>query len=101
MSFAVAWGADTLEAGNTLRDWEFLDSPDQHFQLKFFSPSFSTNRYLGIQYTQGSVTRIVWVANRARPLTDSSGVLNLIRDGVLLIGYNGNSIVVNSDSIRP
>lgn len=98
-SYSTAQGTDTLEAGNTLRDWEFLESPLKHFQLKFFSPSFSTNRYLGIQYTQGSVTRFIWVANRARPLMDTSGVLNLSREGVLSIDYNGTSIVVNSERL--
>lgn len=94
----LSHAADTLAAGSVMKDWEFLVSPNNVFKFGFFNPIFSGNRYLGIQYMNYSELKIVWVANRENPLTDSSGYLNITDDGNLIIhDQRGTSITVNSE----
>lgn len=94
----LSHAADTLAAGSVMKDWEFLVSPNNVFKFGFFNPIFSGNRYLGIQYMNYSELKIVWVANRQNPLTDSSGYLNITEDGNLVIhDQRGTSITVNSE----
>ncbi|KAI8022665.1 G-type lectin S-receptor-like serine/threonine-protein kinase B120 [Camellia lanceoleosa] len=95
--------ADTLGAGQEMKDWEHLESSNVQFQLGFFSsPSGSTNRYLGILaqefYYPNETYEVVWVANAANPLTDSSGVLKITQEGTLMINDSrGISITLNSE----
>ncbi|KAL7259818.1 hypothetical protein ACSBR1_005645 [Camellia fascicularis] len=84
-----------------MKNWEHLLSSNRLFQLGFFNPSGSTNCYLGILavklYENGS-KMLVWVANRANPLTDTSGVLKITQKGNLMINDSkGISITVNSE----
>ncbi|XP_074570598.1 receptor-like serine/threonine-protein kinase SD1-8 [Curcuma longa] len=80
-------------AGNTLipshplldADGASLISPGGMFELGFFSPVCSGNRYLGIWFHNISVQTVVWVANRRRPLRDRSGRLSLTPNGTLLV----------------
>ncbi|GMP60073.1 hypothetical protein CsSME_00023090 [Camellia sinensis var. sinensis] len=95
--------ADTLGVGQEMKDWEHLESSNVQFQLGFFSsPSGSTNRYLGILaqefYYPNETYEVVWVANAANPLTDSSGVLKITQEGTLMINDSrGISITLNSE----
>ncbi|KAK4398433.1 G-type lectin S-receptor-like serine/threonine-protein kinase [Sesamum angolense] len=47
------------------------------FELGFFSPDNSRNRYVGMWYKNVPVMTVVWVANRETPLTSTSGVLRV------------------------
>lgn len=47
------------------------------YELGFFSPEKSNNRYLGIWFKKIKPRTVVWVANRDNPLTDRSGVLRV------------------------
>ena len=66
------------------------------FKLAFFSPENSTNRYLEIWYNKKSVLPAQWVANRDKPLKDSSGVLTISEDWnlVLLNGLLKSAVCV-------
>ncbi|RVW37260.1 G-type lectin S-receptor-like serine/threonine-protein kinase [Vitis vinifera] len=55
------------------------------FELGFFSPDSSKNRYVGIWYKKVATRTVVWVANRQIPLTDSSGILKVTDRGTLVI----------------
>ncbi|KAI7751296.1 hypothetical protein M8C21_028154 [Ambrosia artemisiifolia] len=68
------------------------------FELGFFSPGKSKNRYLGIWYKKISYRTVVWVANRNKPIADTSGMLKLSRLGNLLIQSDGNPMVWSSNS---
>ncbi|RVW12941.1 G-type lectin S-receptor-like serine/threonine-protein kinase [Vitis vinifera] len=70
------------------------------FELGFFSPGNSKNRYLGIWYKKASKKPVVWVANRESPLTDSSGVLKVTQPGILVLVNGTNGILWNSTSSR-
>ncbi|KAL4619322.1 hypothetical protein ACB092_06G070600 [Castanea dentata] len=89
--FVFSDAADSITQSQSLKDIETttLVSKDGGFVLGFFSPGNSTNRYLGIWYHKIPGKTVVWVANRANPITDLSGVLNVNSSGSLvLLGQN-------------
>ncbi|KAF4384353.1 hypothetical protein F8388_004586 [Cannabis sativa] len=89
--------ADTLIAGEIMRDWQFLESPNKIFRLLFFVPTFSNKRYLGIQHMYAFDAKFVWVANREKPLMDTSGYVNINIEGNLVINSNNTtSFIINS-----
>ncbi|KAK9936203.1 hypothetical protein M0R45_013056 [Rubus argutus] len=68
-------------------DGDYLVSKQSKFQLGFFSPGNSSHRYVGIWYSQSKVSAktVVWVANRNKPINDTSGVLTINRYGELVL----------------
>ncbi|XP_078157046.1 receptor-like serine/threonine-protein kinase SD1-8 isoform X1 [Carex rostrata] len=70
---------DTLTLNSSLTSNETLVSSGGVFTLGFF-PSGS-NQYLGIWFTNMVQQTIVWVANRDKPIPDSTGVLFLNSTG--------------------
>uniref|UniRef100_A0A5B6YZ94 Receptor-like serine/threonine-protein kinase n=1 Tax=Davidia involucrata TaxID=16924 RepID=A0A5B6YZ94_DAVIN len=71
--------------------WSFPFQWREKFQLGFFSPNNSKNRYLGIWYYNITPQTIVWVANRNHPLNDSSGVMKIGENGnLILLDHTGN-----------
>ncbi|KAJ9552474.1 hypothetical protein OSB04_016519 [Centaurea solstitialis] len=95
--------ADTIAVNQTLKDGETIVSPQQTFELGFFTPgNTSRNRYLGIWYKRQATGTIAWVANREIPIrNDSGGELTLRSDGVLVLrDSTTDTIVWSSDSFR-
>ncbi|XP_015886431.4 G-type lectin S-receptor-like serine/threonine-protein kinase At1g61370 isoform X2 [Ziziphus jujuba] len=80
-----------ITSSQVLSDGQTLVSPNQTFELGFFSPNNSGNQYVGIWYKEISPRIVVWVANRENPLavTDSSASLT--------IGSNGNLNLVDGN----
>ncbi|KAL0012776.1 hypothetical protein SO802_007884 [Lithocarpus litseifolius] len=76
---------DTITSSQSIKDPGNIVSNGSVFKLGFFSPINSTNRYIGIWYSNISVFTVVWVANRETPLNDSSGVLTISKDGNLVV----------------
>ncbi|KAK1381970.1 Receptor-like serine/threonine-protein kinase [Heracleum sosnowskyi] len=70
------------------------------FELGFFSPGKSDNRYLGIWYKSISTGTVVWVANRETPLTDRGGVLRVDENGRLVLRDGVGGIIWSSNSSR-
>uniref|UniRef100_A0A5B7BKI8 Putative G-type lectin S-receptor-like serine/threonine-protein kinase SD1-1 n=1 Tax=Davidia involucrata TaxID=16924 RepID=A0A5B7BKI8_DAVIN len=94
----ISVAEDTLSRYQVINDSRTLVSAGGKFQLGFFSPGISKNRYLGIWYNIPTQT-IVWVANRNNPLNDSFGVLKIGDDGnLILVGHTGS--VTWSTNIR-
>ncbi|KAG1368224.1 Receptor-like serine/threonine-protein kinase SD1-8 [Cocos nucifera] len=83
--FSPSIAGDSLTPTTPLVDGQTLVSTGGIFELGFFSPGNSPNRYLGIWFKKIPVPTIVWVANRAIPLTDSDGVLKISKDGSLVL----------------
>lgn len=52
-----------------IRDGETIKSAGRIFELGFFSPNNSVNRYVGIWYHKIPVQTVVWDANAENPLT--------------------------------
>ncbi|XP_057959701.1 G-type lectin S-receptor-like serine/threonine-protein kinase At4g27290 isoform X2 [Malania oleifera] len=91
--------ADTLTPTQSLTDTgDIIVSAGGDFELGFFSPGNSNNRYLGIWYKEVAPLTAVWVANRETPLFDSSGVLNITKDGNLVLADRTHQIVWSSNS---
>ena len=78
-----------------------LVSQDGSFEMGFFSPSSSKNRYLGIWYKNIPVQTVVWVANRCNPINDSSGLLMISTTGNLTLLGPNKSVVWSASSLKP
>ncbi|KAL6333812.1 hypothetical protein AAG906_028998 [Vitis piasezkii] len=68
---------DTITPNQPLRDGDLLVSKQSRFALGFFSPRYSTLRYIGVWYNTIREQTVVWVLNRDHPINDSSGVLSI------------------------
>ncbi|GJY92579.1 G-type lectin S-receptor-like serine/threonine-protein kinase [Tanacetum coccineum] len=89
---------DTMTANQTIKDGDTIVSSDGMYELGFFSPGKSKNRYLGVWFKKISKGTVVWVANRETPITDKSGVLKVSKDGNLLILSGDNNLIWSSNS---
>lgn len=95
--------ADTITAAQSITDGDTIVSSDGSFEMGFFSPGNSKNRYLGIWYKKIPTRTVVWVANRQIPLTHnaSEGVLKLVDPpGILVLLNATNSIIWSSNTSR-
>ncbi|KAB2636862.1 G-type lectin S-receptor-like serine/threonine-protein kinase [Pyrus ussuriensis x Pyrus communis] len=90
---------DATSTFQSIRDGETVVSTGGTFELGFCSPDASNRRYVGIWYKHISVTTIVWVANRDKPLADLSGVLKVTNPGILVLNHN-MSTVWSSNTLR-
>ncbi|XP_068320808.1 G-type lectin S-receptor-like serine/threonine-protein kinase At4g27290 [Pyrus communis] len=83
---------DATSTFQSIRDGETVVSTGGTFELGFCSPDASNRRYVGIWYKHISVTTIVWVANRDKPLADLSGVLKVTNPGILVLNHNMSTV---------
>ncbi|KAI3743280.1 hypothetical protein L1987_60986 [Smallanthus sonchifolius] len=63
------------------------------------SPANSSNRYVGIWYNKISDQTVVWVANRDRPISNSSGILSVDETGNLVLHEKDQSFVFWSTNV--
>ncbi|PON53023.1 S-receptor-like serine/threonine-protein kinase, partial [Parasponia andersonii] len=89
----------TLSSIQSLKDDtnSSLVSAGQTFELGFFSPGNSKNRYIGIWFKR-TPDVIVWVANRNNPLTDSFGEFTISNNSNQLVLLNRSKTVVWSSN---
>ncbi|KAM3342250.1 hypothetical protein P3S68_027216 [Capsicum galapagoense] len=94
---------DAITTNQYIIDGETVVSSGGTFELGFFSPSGTTKRYIGIWYKQIllHVQTVVWVANREKPLTNtSSAVLKVIKPGILVLYSDKNEIIWSTNTSR-
>ncbi|QHN95968.1 G-type lectin S-receptor-like serine/threonine-protein kinase [Arachis hypogaea] len=91
---------DTIDSLQSISDGETIVSADEIYALGFFTPGTSKNRYVGIWFNKDPSKTVVWVANREKPLTDSSGVLKLNNTGILVLLDHNNSLIWSSNAKR-
>eukprot|EP00261_Vitis_vinifera_P017262 XP_010646862.1 PREDICTED: G-type lectin S-receptor-like serine/threonine-protein kinase At1g11300 [Vitis vinifera] len=96
--FGFCTAIDTMTSTRFIEDPETLVSDGSAFKLGFFSLADSTNRYVGIWYSTPSLSTIIWVANRDKPLNDSSGLVTISEDGNLLV-MNGQKEIFWSTNV--
>lgn len=89
-----------INSSDIIRDGETLVSSGGMFELGFFSLGNSTNRYVGIWYSNIKARTYVWVANREAPLTTKSGVFKLTEPGLLLLINETNGTLWSSTTSR-
>ncbi|KAL8259844.1 hypothetical protein R6Q59_027797 [Mikania micrantha] len=90
---------DTITLTRPVKDGDVLVSKGETFALGFFSPTNSTNRYVGIWYNKVSEQTVVWVANRDRPITNSSGILSVDETGNLVLHEQDQSFMYWSTNV--
>lgn len=91
---------DTLVSFQSINDGMTLVSKDGSFELGFFSPGSSRNRYVGISYKNIPGRTLVWVANRSNPISDYSGLLMIDNTGNVVLVNKNDSIVWSSNSAK-
>ncbi|PON82261.1 S-receptor-like serine/threonine-protein kinase [Trema orientale] len=92
---------DSIRHLESIRDGtSSLVSRDGSFELGFFTPGSSNNRYLGIWYRNIPVQTVVWVANRCNPINDSSGLLTINETGNLVLLGQNKSVVWSTSSLK-
>ncbi|KAI3862949.1 hypothetical protein MKW92_023271 [Papaver armeniacum] len=85
----------TITSNQFIADSQTLTSSGQYFKLGFFTPVNSTSRYVGIWYGSNvTVQTVVWVANKDKPLNDTSGTLRVNGTGGNLLIQNGRGVVM-------
>ncbi|KAE8728233.1 G-type lectin S-receptor-like serine/threonine-protein kinase SD1-1 [Hibiscus syriacus] len=96
---AASAATDTITPSRSISDGETLVSSGETFELGFFSPGSSTKRYLGIWYKVSPET-VVWIANREAPLFDRFGVLNVTKEGTIILLQKKTEVIWSSSRIR-
>ncbi|KAK4398439.1 G-type lectin S-receptor-like serine/threonine-protein kinase [Sesamum angolense] len=90
---------NVIDTTDVITDGQTLISSDGSFELGFFNPGNSKNRYVGIWYKKITAFTVVWVANRDNPLTNTSGtVLKVIQPGILALLNGSNAVVWSSNT---
>ncbi|GKV42582.1 hypothetical protein SLEP1_g49965 [Rubroshorea leprosula] len=90
----------SISPSEPLPDGKTLISNDGSFELGFFSPGSSGNRYLGIWYKDIPGCTVVWVANRVNPINDSSGMLMVTTTGDLQLLSQNTTVVWSANSTK-
>ncbi|XP_062082929.1 G-type lectin S-receptor-like serine/threonine-protein kinase At4g27290 isoform X2 [Humulus lupulus] len=96
-TFAVV---DSIRPSESMRDNTSLVSIEGSFELGFFSPGTSKNRYLGIWYKKIPVQTVIWVANRCEPINVSSGSLTINSTGNLVLSGQNKKVVWSTSSLK-
>ncbi|KAL7123318.1 hypothetical protein ACP275_01G099000 [Erythranthe tilingii] len=92
---------DVINSTHVITDGDTLISSGGTFELGFFSPGNSNNRYVGIWFKNITAFTVVWVANRNNPLTNSSGAaLKITEPGVLALVTGSNRIIWSTNTSR-
>ncbi|KAM3396143.1 G-type lectin S-receptor-like serine/threonine-protein kinase isoform X2 [Capsicum galapagoense] len=94
--------SDTITRTNFLKDDEdnVIVSGGGIYELGFFSPGNSKNRYVGMWYKNIPVRKVMWVANREAPLTNRTGILKVVEPGILVLLNGTNNVVWSTNTSR-
>ncbi|KAJ9168969.1 hypothetical protein P3X46_020441 [Hevea brasiliensis] len=87
-----AFSADTLLSTHSLSGDQTLLSSRQLFEFGFFTPGNSNKWYVGIWYKNIPNRTYVWVANRDKPLNNSSGIFKISNQSIALLDQANNLI---------
>ncbi|RDY00479.1 G-type lectin S-receptor-like serine/threonine-protein kinase, partial [Mucuna pruriens] len=91
---------DSISQIQSLSEGQTLVSEEGTFELGFFSPGRTANRYLGIWYKSIPVKTIVWVANRAKPVKGNSSMLHINSEGNLELVMHNGIVVWSANSTK-
>lgn len=94
----ISGALDTLSTDQSMQHGGSIVSAGEIFELGFFSLRYPPKHYLGIWYKKIHPIKVVWVANRVSPLTDSSGILKITKQGSLILLDGNESEIWSSNS---
>ncbi|XP_028073878.1 G-type lectin S-receptor-like serine/threonine-protein kinase At4g27290 [Camellia sinensis] len=98
----LSMAIDTLSPNKTLTDnGKPLVSSGEAFELGFFNPPYSNNRYIGIWFKNVPIRTPIWVANKNNPISDSSGLLTITATGNIIITTNQTTTIWSSSNSSP
>ncbi|XP_071685778.1 G-type lectin S-receptor-like serine/threonine-protein kinase At4g27290 isoform X2 [Rutidosis leptorrhynchoides] len=101
LTLSTCSAVNTISVNQNITDGDTIISKNQKFELGFFSPGISKNRYLGIWFKNTSPLTVVWVANRKTPLNNTLAKITLSSRGTLSIVNIRGSIIWSSNSLAP
>ncbi|XP_061338592.1 G-type lectin S-receptor-like serine/threonine-protein kinase At4g27290 isoform X2 [Gastrolobium bilobum] len=97
----ISSSTDTITLFQSLPDDDrTLVSKDGTFELGFFNPGSSSNRYVGIWYKNIPVRTVVWVGNRDNPIKDNSSKLIISKEGNLVLLSQNQTLLWSTNSTR-
>ncbi|KAI6690446.1 hypothetical protein NL676_027274 [Syzygium grande] len=96
----ISGALDTLTTDQSMQHGKSIVSAGGTFELGFFSLHYPPKHYLGIWYKKINPVKVVWVANRVCPLTDSSGTLKFTRQGSLILLDGNETEIWSSNSSK-
>ncbi|XP_059279488.1 G-type lectin S-receptor-like serine/threonine-protein kinase At4g27290 isoform X1 [Lycium ferocissimum] len=93
---------DAITTNHSITDGKTIVSSGGTFEMGFFSPSGSSKRYIGIWYKQIlPMHTVVWVANREKPLMNTSSVvLKVCKPGILALLNDKNETLWSTNTSR-
>lgn len=94
----ISIASDTVSPKQSINGSQTIVSSGKKFELGFFTPGNANDQYLGIWYKNIPVKTVVWVANRNKPLRNSSGILTFGKDGMLVILNQEGDVIWSSSS---
>ncbi|CAN6457860.1 unnamed protein product [Victoria cruziana] len=89
----VVFAADSLLPGQAVTGSRRITSADGAFELGYFSLGSPSRYYVGIWFKEVPTDNVVWVANRDRPLEDSTAEFKIAEDGNLVIRTKSESLI--------
>lgn len=90
-----------ITSSSSLLQGQTLTSSGEIFELGFFSPNNSQKQYVGIWYKDVSPRKVVWVANRDKPVADSLAILKIGSDGNLRLVDGKQATIWSTIITRP
>ncbi|KAK2441585.1 G-type lectin S-receptor serine/threonine-protein kinase [Trifolium repens] len=94
----ISCATDTITQSQPLLDGSTLISKGEVFELGFFNPGNSNNRYVGIWYKNIPDRKVVWVANRDNPIKDNSGKLIISQSRFLALVDKNQSLLWSTNT---
>ncbi|XP_027353643.1 G-type lectin S-receptor-like serine/threonine-protein kinase At4g27290 [Abrus precatorius] len=94
----ISFAVDIIAQNESLFYNTTLVSKDETFELGFFNPGNSSNRYIGIWYKNIPDRTVVWVANRGNPIKDDSSKLMISTEGNLVLLNQNNTIIWSTNA---
>ncbi|CAE6075395.1 unnamed protein product [Arabidopsis arenosa] len=92
-----SYGYAAITTSSPLSIRQILSSPNDSFELGFFSPNSSQNhQYIGIWFKRITPRVYVWVANREKPVTSLTANLTISSNGSLILLDEKQDIVWSS-----
>ncbi|KAF7822807.1 G-type lectin S-receptor-like serine/threonine-protein kinase [Senna tora] len=98
--FSSASNVNTITLSQPLEDGATLVSPNGTYELGFFTPGNSPNRYVGIWYKNIPLTTVVWVANRHNPSKPNSSTLTIDTQGNLVLLTHNHTVLWSTNSTQ-
>ncbi|KAG5382976.1 hypothetical protein IGI04_034446 [Brassica rapa subsp. trilocularis] len=82
--FSTCGNAD-INTSSPLSIGQTLSSPNGVYELGFFSPNNTLNKYVGVWFKNITPQVVVWVANRDKPVTKTAANLTISSNGSLIL----------------